>query len=108
MRQDYQGTRYGEPYAYLALWGANGLPEGRIQRFFTHSLHGIFDLAAGMFHRDTLVLESRLVVQGRPLIQQVRVTRPVANVFTQSDRRSTDGGATWTETLQATYRRDAP
>jgi len=108
LRQDYRGRRYGEPYQYLALWGANGFPEARIQRFFAHSLHGIFDLAAGGFRGDTLLLESRLTVQGRPLVQQVRLTKPVAGTFTQTDRRSTDGGATWTETLRAAYRRDAP
>jgi hypothetical protein len=108
LRQDYRGRRYGERYEYLALWGANGFPEARIQRFFTHSLHGIFDLASGGFRGDTLVLESHLVVQGRPLIQQVRLGRPTAGGFTQTDRRSTDGGATWTETLRATYRRNAP
>jgi len=108
IRQDYRGQRYGERYDYLALWGANGFPQARIQRFFAHSLHGIFDLAAGAFRADTLLLESRLMVQGRPLIQQVRLTRPVAGVFTQTDRRSTDSGATWTETLHATYRRNAP
>jgi hypothetical protein len=108
LRQDYRGRRYRVPYQYLALWGANGFPEARIQRFFAHSLHGIFDVAAGGFHGDTLLLESRLTVQDHPVIQQVRLTRPVAGAFTQTDRRSTDGGATWTETLRATYRRDAP
>jgi hypothetical protein len=108
LRQDYHGGRYGEAYSYLALWGANGLPDARIQRVFTHSLHGIIGLAAGGFRGDTLTLESRLVVQGRPLIQQVRLTRPQAGEFAQFDRRSTDGGVTWTETLRATYRRDAP
>lgn len=108
LRQEYRGRRYGEAYEYLALWGANGSPEARIQRFFAHSLHGIFDLAAGGFRGDTLILESRLTVQGRPVLQQVRLTRPVAGAFTQTDRRSTDGGATWTETLRATYQRTAP
>jgi len=108
LRQEYRGRRYGEPYTYLALWGANGFPERRIQRFFAHSLHGIFDVSAGMFHGDTLELESRLTVQGQALIQQTRITRPRAGEFSQTDRRSTDGGSTWTETLRATYRRDAP
>jgi hypothetical protein len=108
LRQDYRGRRYGEAYDYLALWGANGNPAARIQRFFTHSLHGIFDISAGSFVGDTLVLESRLTVQGRPLIQQQRITRPLACGFTQTDRRSTDGGATWTETLRATYERLSP
>jgi hypothetical protein len=105
LRQDYRGRRYGEAYEYLALWGANGLPEARIQRFFAHSLHGIFDLAAGGFRGDTLILESRLTLHGRPLLQQVRLTRPGAGAFTQTDRRSTDGGTSWTETLRATYHR---
>jgi hypothetical protein len=108
LRQDYRGRRYGEAYAYLAIWGANGSPEGRVQRFFTHSLHGLCDISAGMFHGDTLQLESRLTVQGRPLIEQTRITRPIDGQFFQTDGRSTDGGATWTETLRATYRRDAP
>jgi hypothetical protein len=108
LRQDYRGRRDGEAYEYLALWGANGLPQARIQRFFAHSLHGIFDLAAGTFRGDTLILESRLMVQGRPLIQQVRVTRPRDGTFSQLDRRSVDGELTWTETFRATYRRDAP
>ncbi len=105
LRQEYHGRRYGERYDYLALWGANGDAAGRIQRFFVHSLHGIFGLAAGSFHADTLLLEQRLTVQGRPLLQQSRFTRPGAEGFTQEDRRSTDDGVSWTVTLRAWYRR---
>lgn len=105
LREHYRGTRYGEPYEYLALWGANGGPAGPVQRFFTHSLHGIFGLAAGAYQGDTLVLEERLMVRGQPLIQQKRYSRPSASEFTELDRRSTDGGATWTVTLQAMFRR---
>lgn len=104
VRQEYHGRRYGERYDYLALWGANGDAPGRIQRFFVHSLHGIFGLAAGGFQGDTLLLEQRLTVQGRPLLQQSRFSRPTAEGFTQEDRRSTDDGVSWTVTLQARYR----
>ncbi|MEZ4584873.1 MAG: hypothetical protein R2909_00525 [Gemmatimonadales bacterium] len=108
LREDYRGTRYGEPYAFLALWGANGLPDGRIQRFFSHSRHGILGLASGDFRGDTLVLEERLTLRGRPLIQQVLVTRLTAEGFRQVNRRSTDEGRSWTETLRAVYRRAEP
>jgi len=105
LREDYRGTRYGEPYEFLVLWGANGLPAGRIQRFFSHSRHGILGLASGDFRGDTLVLEERLMLRGRPLIQQVLITRPTPEGFQQVNRRSTDDGATWTVTLRAVYRR---
>jgi hypothetical protein len=105
LREDYQGTRYGEPYDFLALWGANGQPENRIQRFFSHSLHGIFGLASGGFKGDTLVLNESITVNNQPLLLQYRFTRPVDGGFSQLNRRSTDGGANWIVTLRATYRR---
>ncbi|MGE0555137.1 MAG: hypothetical protein AB7R55_17040 [Gemmatimonadales bacterium] len=108
LREDYRGTRYGEPYEFLALWGANGPPDGRIQRFFSHSRHGILGLASGDFRGDTLVLEERLTLRGRPLIQQVLITRPTPDGFRQVNRRSTDEGLHWTETLRAVYRRAKP
>ena len=76
LREDYKGTRYGEPYDFLALWGANGQPENRIQRFFSHSLHGIFGLASGGFQGDTLVLNENITVNNQPLLLQYRFTRP--------------------------------
>ena len=108
LRQEYWGTRYGEAYHFLAMWGANGPPGGRIQRFFAHSLHGIFTLAAGAWRADTLVLEDRELLDGRSLIQQSRITRPSGGRFIQVDRRSTDEGGTWTETFRASYTSRTP
>jgi len=107
LREDYQGTRYGEPYRYLALWGANGFAGARIERFFVHSLHGILGLAHGSFVGDSLWLEERFVVGGRPLLEQDRYVRPRDGRFTQLSRRSVDGGASWTVTLQASFQRAA-
>lgn len=105
LREDYHGTRYGERYDFLALWGANGMPEARIQRFFSHSQHGVMGLAAGGFQGDTLVLNDNLTLNGSRVLQQYRFTRPSAEGFTQVNRRSTDDGASWIVTLRANYRR---
>lgn len=105
LRETYHGTRYGEPYDYLALWGANGDSTAPIQRFFVHSQHGIFGVASGAFHGDTLVLQELITVGGKPVIQDKRFSRPSGGRFVQVDRRSTDGGASWTVTLWAEYRR---
>jgi hypothetical protein len=75
---------------------------------FAHSLHGIFGLAAGGFQGDPLVLDDNITVEGRPVRQQYRFSRPSAAQFTQLNRRSTDNGATWVETLRATYQRVPP
>lgn len=75
----------------------------RIQRFFAHSLHGISGLAAGGFQGDTLVLDDNIILQGHPLLQQYRFTRPSEGQFTQLNRRSIDNGATWVVTLRATF-----
>ena len=104
MREDYRGTRYGEPYSYLALWGANGWPEARIQRCFVHAGHGILGVSAGSFTGDTLVLEQRFTLRGIPVIEQSLFSRPTARGFTQRSRRSNDGGTTWIETQGATFR----
>lgn len=105
LREDYRGTRYGEPYQFLALWGANGMPDGRIQRFFSHSQHGILGVASGGFQGDTLILDDNIRLNGNPVLQQYRFTRPDSRMFSQVNRRSTDGGASWIVTLRATYRR---
>jgi hypothetical protein len=108
LREDYRGRRYGEPYEFLALWGANGGADAPIQRFFVHSQHGIFGVASGAFRADTLVLREQNTVAGSPVLQEKLFSRPASGQFVQVDRRSTDGGATWTVTLRAEYRQRGP
>ncbi|MGD8278264.1 MAG: hypothetical protein PVH00_09575 [Gemmatimonadota bacterium] len=103
LREEYRGTRYGEPYAYIALWGANGLEDAPYQRTFAHSQHGLLTLRAGDFTGDTLVLRSTTLVRGQAILEEDRITRPTASRFTLINRRSTDDGATWTTTRRAVY-----
>jgi hypothetical protein len=105
LREDYRGTRYGQRYDFIALWGANGMPDARVQRFFSHSQHGIMGLAAGGFQGDTLVLNDNITLNGIQVLQQYRFTRPSAGRFQQLNRRSNDGGSTWIVTQRASYRR---
>jgi len=103
LREEYRGTRYREPYASLAYWGANGPDGARIQRIFAHAGHGILSLSSGGWVGDTLVLEDSFMLRGERVRQQVRVSRPARSGFTLVGRRSTDDGASWTVTLDARY-----
>ena len=103
LREDYQGDRFGKPYAYLALWGANGLDPVRYQRVFAHSQHGLLTLRQGWFVGDTLVLRSTTRVRGIDVLEEDRISRPTVSGFTLSNRRSTDGGRSWITTRRSRY-----
>lgn len=105
LREHYRGTRYGQPYEFLALWGANGDSGASIQRTFSHSQHGIIGLYRGGWRSDTLTLEETVVVRGERILQQIRATRPGPDGFELEGRRSNDDGASWTVTLRARYAR---
>ena len=103
LREDYRGERFGESYSYVALWGANGLDGAPYQRTFAHSQHGLLILREGDFAGDTLVLRSKVMVRGQEIVEEDRVSRPTSSSFSLINRRSTDGGATWTTTRRSTY-----
>lgn len=107
LREEYSGTRYGEPYSYIALWGGNGPVESPYQRTFAHSQHGYLELRQGTFAGDTLTFRSETKVRGQAILQEDRFTAPDAAGFTMLNRRSADGGHTWTVTRRALYRRPA-
>jgi len=103
LREEYVGRRYGKPYHYIALWGANGM-DGRIQRTFAHSQHGYLGIRSGDFVADTLVLQGSTMVRGTEIIEQDRITRPVDERFERLTRRSSDGGKTWRVTSIVRFR----
>ena len=103
LREEYSGSRFGEPYAYVALWGANGLAPTEYQRTFAHSQHGLLTLRQGRFVGDTLVLRSTTRVRGTDVMEEDRITRPTSSTFVLTNRRSTDGGASWTMTRRSEY-----
>ncbi|NOT09618.1 MAG: hypothetical protein HOP28_15610 [Gemmatimonadales bacterium] len=104
MREHFVGTRYGSPYEYLALWGANGGAELPIQRTFVHSQHGLLGVSAGRFHGDTLVFQQRNIVRGTTVLEEGRFSGIAQPGFTIVDRRTTDDGATWIVTARFYFR----
>jgi hypothetical protein len=104
VREHFEGTRYGQPYAYVAIWGANGDSAQKIQRTFLHSQHGILSLSdGGWASTDTLVLLDSAFVRGRWIQQRVVISRPAADGFVLEGRRSEDGGRTWFVTQRSRY-----
>ena len=105
LREEYRGERSGEPYSYVALWGANGLGDTPYQRAFAHSQHGLLVLRSGDFVGDTLVLRSITEVRGQEVLEEDRITRPTLASFELVNRRSADGGGTWVVTRRSLYSR---
>jgi hypothetical protein len=102
----YEGTRFGRPYAFLAILGANGGdPAKPIQEVFVHSQHGILSLSSGRIEGGVLAVEDAPTVDGRV----VRIRHVYFDVTPRDSRyesrRSTDGGRSWTVTGKARYRR---
>jgi hypothetical protein len=57
--EHFAGTRFGQPYRYLSVWGAAGDSVHPIQQFFVHSQHGLLSLSQGGWDPtgDTLIVE---------------------------------------------------
>ena len=102
----YEGTRYGKPYAFLAILGANGGdPEKPIQEVFVHSQHGILSLSSGRIDGGELVVEDAPTVRGQVVLIRHVYFDVSPGRFRYENRRSTDRGATCTVTMKALYRR---
>jgi len=107
LREELDGTRYGEPYATLSLWGAVGL-HGAIQRTFVHSQHGLLGVHSGDRTPDGLVLRDSQVVRGTLVLLEHRFEPFIEDSMRYPSRRSTDHGATWRVASFADYRRRGP
>lgn len=105
LAEHFRGRRYGSPYDFLAVWGANG-GSPRIQRTFVHSQHGLLNTWAGDFQGDSLILGDSVTVRGQMVYERHVFSRPSADRFAFESRRSTNRGRTWTITWRAAYRKD--
>jgi len=107
MEERFEGTRDGEPYITLSLWGTSGAPDHPIQRTMAHSQHGLLGLSEGSWNAagDTLTLGDSALVRGTWIQQRYVLTRPRNGTFTAVARRSEDHGKTWTVTLRSRYER---
>ena len=107
--QRYEGTRYGKPYAFVAILGASsGDAANPIQEVFVHSQHGILSLSSGKIVGGELVVEDAPVVRGQVVLQRRVIFEVTPGSFRTESRRSTDRGAKWTVTSRARYRRAVP
>lgn len=104
------GRRYGNPYSYLAWWGAHGGSARPVQRVFVHSQHGILGISAGGWSADSLVLEDSASVRGRWIYERL-VLVPSSNGFAggfgSAQLRSEDGRQSWFVTQRTLYLRTA-
>ncbi len=108
LREEYTGTRIGQPYQVLSLWGVHGMGAGaKVQRVTGHSQHGLLTLYAGeiMGEGDSLVLEHSLTIRGSPVRFQHIFAPFAADSMRFTSRRSVDDGVTWRVTWFADYRR---
>ena len=102
----YEGTRFGKPYAFLAILGANGGdPEKPIQEVFVHSQHGILSLSSGRIDGGELVVEDAPTVRGQVVLIRHVYFDVSPGRFRYENRRSTDRGASWLVTMKSLYRR---
>ncbi len=107
LREEMVGTRFGRPFHVLALWGAVGL-QAPIQRSFVHSQHGLLSVFSGGVEGNALVLRDSVLLGGGTVRLEHRFEPWLADSMRYTSRRSTDGGATWTTTWYADYRRRSP
>jgi len=108
LREELLGTRYGQPFRVLNLWGAVGLHDP-IQRTFVHSQHGVIGVFAGRIDSAGLIMRDSQVVSGRMTYFQHRFQPFPADSMRFSSLQSTDRGGTWLLTWYADYlRRVAP
>jgi hypothetical protein len=105
VRENFAGLRYGEPYAYTALWGTSGTAPHTIQRVFVHSQHGLLVLSAGAWNAtgDSLVVDDSSFVRGAWVRERSVLSRPGPDGFTAVNWRSEDGGKSWFPTFRARY-----
>jgi hypothetical protein len=106
LRELFVGTRGGQPFHVLSLWGAVGL-HAPIQRSFVHSQHGLLGLFSGRSEPDGLVLRDSQVVNGQMVYFEHRFQPFPADSMRFTSLRSTDRGRTWLTTWYADYRRRA-
>jgi hypothetical protein len=109
LAERYEGTRYGAPYAYVALWGTSGTDDHRMQRVAAHSQHGLLVLSDGAWNArgDTLVLSDSALVNGRWIHQRSVIVPTSDGGFTLAGERSEDGGRSWVTVAVFRYRRRA-
>ena len=104
--QRFEGSRWGKPYAFLAILGANsGDAASPIQEVFVHSQHGILSLSSGRIAGGELTVEDAPVVRGQVVLQRHVYFDVTPQSFRAESRRSTDHGTTWIVTSRAKYRR---
>jgi hypothetical protein len=101
-------TRFGKPYAFIALLGANGPDAGKpIQEVFVHSQHGIVSLSSGRIEGGEGVVEDAPTVGGEVVLIRHVYFEVSPGGFRYESRRSTDRGASWTVSWKARYRRSS-
>ena len=104
----YDGTRWGEPFAFLAILGANGGgadAANPIQEVFVHSQHGILSLSSGRIEDGELIVEDAPTVEGKVVLIRHVYFDVSPRGFRYESRRSTDRGASWSVSWKARYRR---
>jgi hypothetical protein len=106
LRELLVGSRYGQPFRVLNLWGAVGM-HGPIQRSFVHSQHGLLTVYSGQRTPEGLVLADSQIVDGELVLFQHRFEPFGGDSMRFSSRRSVDHGGSWILTWFADYRRRA-
>jgi hypothetical protein len=110
MREDFSGSRFDEPYQYIAIWGTSGVAPQRVQRIFVHSQHGLLGLSEGGWNAagDSLIVEDSAFIRGQWIRQRNVLSRPREGSFVSQSWRSEDEGHTWFLTQRAQYVRHGP
>lgn len=106
LRELFVGTRNGQPFNVLSLWGAVGL-RAPIQRTFVHSQHGLIGVYSGEVRADALVLRDSQLVNAQMTYFEHRFEPFFGDSMRFASLRSTDRGASWVLTWYADYRRRA-
>lgn len=107
LMERFDGLRFGQPYRYLSIWGAEGDTARPIQHIFVHSQHGVLSLSQGNWNPagDTLIVEDSAFVRGGWVHERHVMSRPASGRFVTEGRRSENGGRTWFPTSHLRYLR---
>ncbi len=106
LREHYSGKRLGMPFEARGLYGFNNA-NGKLQRVWVDSEHGMLAVHEGSKVGDTVVLDYEMMLRGYKVILRDVFSGMTSDAFRLERSRSNDQGKTWDVTSKLVFTRVA-